>query len=50
MGLAERIAEEWQEKQFADILGIEHGSRERLAGGDTRAYGTAAVTFFGLAR
>ena len=49
MGLAERIAQVWLDKPFADILGIEHDSRERPAGAsDTRAYGTAAITFFGL--
>jgi len=49
MGLAERIAERWLETPFADILGLEHASRERLpGGGDTRVYGSAAITFFGL--
>ncbi|HEV8215158.1 MAG TPA: RsmD family RNA methyltransferase [Gemmatimonadaceae bacterium] len=49
MGLAERVAELWLEKPFADILGIEHTARERLpGGGDIRAYGSAAITFFGL--
>jgi 16S rRNA (guanine966-N2)-methyltransferase len=48
-GLAERVAELWLEKRFADLLGIEHSARERLAGGsETRGYGTAAITFFGL--
>jgi 16S rRNA (guanine966-N2)-methyltransferase len=48
MGLAERLAETWQEKPFAAILGVEHAARERLAGGDTRKYGSVAITFFGL--
>jgi 16S rRNA (guanine966-N2)-methyltransferase len=49
MGLAEQVARLWLEKPFADILGVEHGARERLVGGgDTRAYGSAAITFFGL--
>ena len=49
MGLAERVTQLWLDNPFADILGIEHDSRERLAGGnDTRGYGTAAITFFGL--
>jgi len=49
MGLAERVAELWIEKPFADILGIEHTARERLpGGGDIRAYGGAAISFFGL--
>jgi 16S rRNA (guanine966-N2)-methyltransferase len=48
MGLAERIAEHWLNTPFADILGVEHGSREQIGRGDTRAYGTAAITFFGL--
>ena len=49
MGLAERVAEQWLSKPFADILAVEHSGRERLPGqGDTRKYGTAAITFFGL--
>jgi len=49
MGLAERVAEAWLEKPFAHILGIEHTAWERLpGGGDIRAYGSAAITFFGL--
>jgi len=49
MGLAERVVQLWLEKPFADILGVEHAARERLTGGgDTRAYGSAAITFFGL--
>ena len=48
MGLAERIVELWEQKPFADILGVEHGARERLNRGDTRTYGSAAITFFGL--
>jgi 16S rRNA (guanine966-N2)-methyltransferase len=46
-GLAERVVEQWLAKPFADILGVEHAARERLPG-DTRAYGSAAITFFGL--
>ena len=48
MGLAERLAEAWQERPFAGILGVEHAARERLAGGDTRKYGSVAITLFGL--
>ena len=49
MGLAERVVDQWLEKPFANILGIEHAAREKLPGaGDTRAYGTAAITFYGL--
>jgi 16S rRNA (guanine966-N2)-methyltransferase len=49
MGLAERLIEQWLVKPFADILGVEHSARERLTGGgDTRTYGSAAITFFGL--
>ena len=49
LGLAERVVEQWLAKRFAGILGIEHAAREKLPGaGDTRAYGTAAITFFGL--
>ena len=49
MGVAERIVQRWLEQPFADILGVEHAARERLPeGGDTRSYGSAAITFFGL--
>jgi len=48
IGLAERLADAWQEKPFAGILGVEHGARERIAAGDTRTYGSVAITFFGL--
>jgi len=49
MGLAERVVQRWLEQPFADILGVEHGAREQLPeGGDTRSYGSAAITFFGL--
>ncbi len=49
MGLAERVAEQWLATPFAEILGVEHGRRERLPGAtDTRAYGSVAISFFGL--
>jgi 16S rRNA (guanine966-N2)-methyltransferase len=48
MGLAGRLVDAWQEKPFAAILGVEHATRERIAAGDTRTYGSVAITFFGL--
>ena len=47
MGLAERVARRWLEVPFAALIGIEHGAREPMPeGGDTRKYGTTAITFF----
>jgi 16S rRNA (guanine966-N2)-methyltransferase len=44
---ARRLAEHWAAVPFAAVLGVEHHAREPMpAGGDTRAYGTAAVTFY----
>ena len=47
MGLAERVARRWLEVPFAALIGIEHGAREPMPeGGDTRKYGTTAITFY----
>jgi 16S rRNA (guanine966-N2)-methyltransferase len=47
MGLAERVARRWLEVPFAALIGIEHGARESMPeGGDTRKYGTTAITFY----
>ena len=46
-GLAQQIAERWSAVPFATVLGIEHRRGERMPeGGDTRTYGSSAVTFF----
>jgi 16S rRNA (guanine966-N2)-methyltransferase len=45
--LATRVAEQWLETPFADVLGIEHGKTEELpAGGAVRRYGSTALTFY----
>jgi 16S rRNA (guanine966-N2)-methyltransferase len=47
LGLAQRVVERWLEAPFATVLGVEHSAREPLPGdGDTRRYGSTAVTFF----
>lgn len=47
MGLSEEVARRWLEVPFATLLGIEHAATERLpAGGDTRRYGSTAITFY----
>jgi 16S rRNA (guanine966-N2)-methyltransferase len=43
---ATRLSEIWLNSRFASILGIEHPSSERLTGGDTRRYGTTAITIY----
>lgn len=44
---APALAELWLEKPFARILSVEHDSRKKLPGeGETRRYGTSAITFY----
>lgn len=48
-GAAAKLAGLWLACPFARILSVEHDARETLAGasaGDTRRYGTTAITFF----
>ncbi|HXB26957.1 MAG TPA: RsmD family RNA methyltransferase [Gemmatimonadaceae bacterium] len=50
-GLAAALAELWLKMRFAGVLGVEHAAREALPpSGDTRRYGTTAITFYGLLR
>jgi 16S rRNA (guanine966-N2)-methyltransferase len=47
LGLAGRLAERWLATPFASVIGIEHEATERLPeGGDTRRYGSTAITFY----
>ena len=47
LGLGVKLAERWLDVPFADILGIEHRSSERLpADGDRRKYGNTVITFY----
>jgi 16S rRNA (guanine966-N2)-methyltransferase len=47
LGLATAIAEAWLATPFADLVGIEHRSHEKLpAGGETRRYGGTGVTIY----
>ena len=45
-GLAAAVAERWRAVPFAAILGVEHESKEKLPDGDTRRYGSTAITFY----
>ena len=45
-GLAAAVADRWRAVPFAAILGVEHESKEKLPDGDTRRYGSTAITFF----
>ncbi|MDQ3242989.1 MAG: RsmD family RNA methyltransferase [Gemmatimonadota bacterium] len=46
-GGAAALAKLWLETPFAAILSIEHSSKESLPpGGDTRRYGSTAITFY----
>jgi 16S rRNA (guanine966-N2)-methyltransferase len=50
-GLARALAEAWLKVAFASVLGVEHAGREALPpSGDSRKYGTTAITFYGLRR
>lgn len=47
LGMAERLVSLWLVRPFAAILGVEHDAHEALpAGGDTRLYGSTAITLF----
>jgi 16S rRNA (guanine966-N2)-methyltransferase len=45
-GLASRVAEQWMRVPFAHLLGIEHSTKEPMPEGDTRRYGSTAITFY----
>ena len=46
-GAAERLAALWLERPFSSILSVEHDARTPLPGaGETRRYGTSAITFY----
>jgi 16S rRNA (guanine966-N2)-methyltransferase len=47
-GLARAVAERWLEVPFARRLGIEHSTKDAMPPGDTRKYGTTAITFYSL--
>ena len=47
LGLGVKLAEQWLEVPFADILGIEHRASESMPGdGDRRKYGNTVITFY----
>ena len=44
---AAQLAEQWLQRPFSDVLGIEHAARETLPGdGDRRRYGNTTITFY----
>jgi 16S rRNA (guanine966-N2)-methyltransferase len=46
-GAAARIASHWLQLPFASILSVEHAASEAMpAGGNTRRYGTSAITIY----
>jgi 16S rRNA (guanine966-N2)-methyltransferase len=46
-GEAKKLAELWLTRPFSAILSVEHARRLELPpGGDTRSYGTAAITIY----
>ncbi|MEW5916709.1 MAG: 16S rRNA (guanine(966)-N(2))-methyltransferase RsmD [Gemmatimonadota bacterium] len=47
LGMAQRLTSLWLRRPFAAILGVEHDPHEALPeGGETRHYGSAAITLF----
>jgi 16S rRNA (guanine966-N2)-methyltransferase len=47
LGLGARIARQWLEVPFAEVLSIEHAAEEVLPeGGDQRRYGDTAITIY----
>ena len=46
-GDAARLAERWIESAFSGVLSIEHSATDSMPeGGDTRKYGSTAITFY----
>jgi 16S rRNA (guanine966-N2)-methyltransferase len=45
-GLSRAVAERWLMVPFAAVLGVEHESKEKMPEGDTRRYGSTAITFY----
>ena len=46
-GDAIRLAERWKEVPFTRVLSIEHPAKDAMPpGGDTRKYGSTAITFY----
>jgi 16S rRNA (guanine966-N2)-methyltransferase len=47
LGMAKRLTSLWLRRPFAAILGVEHDAHEELPdGGDTRVYGSTAITLY----
>lgn len=47
-GLARSVAERWLAVPFARLLGVEHAVKEEMPPGDTRRYGSTAITFYSV--
>jgi 16S rRNA (guanine966-N2)-methyltransferase len=45
-GLARAVADLWLSVPFATLLGVEHAAKDEMPAGDTRKYGTTAITFY----
>jgi 16S rRNA (guanine966-N2)-methyltransferase len=46
-GDAVRLADRWLESPFSRVLSIEHAVKDVMPdGGDTRKYGSTAITFY----
>jgi 16S rRNA (guanine966-N2)-methyltransferase len=46
-GDAVRLAERWKEVPFSRVLSVEHSVKDSMpAGGETRKYGSTAITFY----
>lgn len=44
LGMAQGVADRWNEVPFASLLAIEHSARETIAGDERRTYGDTAIT------
>jgi 16S rRNA (guanine966-N2)-methyltransferase len=46
-GEAGKLAERWMNSPFSRVLGIEHATKDPMPeGGETRKYGSTAITFY----
>ncbi|MDB4869228.1 MAG: methyltransferase [Gemmatimonadales bacterium] len=47
IGEAAKLAERWLDSPFSRVLSVEHAATSSMpAGGETRKYGTTAITFY----
>jgi 16S rRNA (guanine966-N2)-methyltransferase len=47
-GLARAVVDRWLAVPFSTLLSVEHAAKEEMPAGDTRKYGSTAITFYSV--